>query len=534
VTLSSASAVCSGADLAEKKVLDLLAALVNKSLVLAETLRSGDARYRLLESVRQYALEQLREADEWTELKDRHLDHFLGQTQRADRELRGGHHQQWLNWLEHEYDNIRAALSWSLSRQHIEAGLQICVALYQHWVIRDYVHEGATWLERLLAQADDEVAVSLRVEGLSYATFLAGIRGRTSAQLAYGREAVTLARAAAEVAKPTLALALAAQGFGARARGDHESEFALAQEIVQLWRELGDAYQLGLALSLYTPAAMALGKYDTAREMLAEALPLLQQAGDPYRVAMALNYRGDLARCQGDYQRARTAYEESLAMLQELEAERDLASVKQNLSHTFLHLGHIEQARPLLEESLENHQAHQNLDGLAESILGSAALALVTGRTAVGARLLAAAAKHGGQHVTAEWPATRREYEHYLEQARSELTARRFRQEREAGQRLTLAEAIALARSVARQTAAISQARRQLDELTPREREVAALMAQAKSNTEIAAELVISKRTVETHVSHIYAKLGFNRRTEIVRWAIDSKLVDPEEPGFAK
>ncbi|MDX1615080.1 MAG: LuxR C-terminal-related transcriptional regulator [Candidatus Promineifilaceae bacterium] len=524
-SLSAAEAICAEDGLDQKQVLDLLSALVDRSLILANTLQPGEARYRLLETVRQYAQEKLQAAAEWADLKDRHLDHFLERTQEADQKVRGPYQPLWLNWLEREYANIRTALSWSLTHDRIEAGLRLAVALYQFWVVRDYLVEGSSWLERLLAQADDTVAVATRVDALSYANFLAGIRGRTAAQVAYGQEAVRVARAAGPQAKPALAMALSAQGFGARAQGDYETEFALSQEIIQLRRELGDPYQLGLALSLYVVPAMAVGEYEVAEAMMAEALPLLRQAGDPYRIAMALNYKGDLARCQGDYPNARRAYEESLALLRDLDAPRDLASVMHNLGHTRLHLGQVEEARTLFEHSLATHQAQQNRNGLAECLLGFAALAVSKDRPAVGTTLLAAAAAHGGRHVTDQWAATRLEYEHYLDRARAALSERRFRSARQAGQVLSLDAAVAQAQELGRALDAHRRARRQVDELTPREREVAALVGQAKSNDEIAAELVLSKRTVETHVSHIYAKLGASRRAEIVRWALDSGLV---------
>jgi predicted ATPase/DNA-binding CsgD family transcriptional regulator len=525
-SLSAAETVCAGDDIAREQVLDLLTSLVERSLVAAETRRPGEARYRMLETVRQYAQEKLRAAGEWAELRDRHLDHFVRRTEEADRKLRGREQQLWLDGLETEYDNIRAALKWSLESGRIESGLRIGAALYQFWVIRDYVDEGSSWLEQLVANADDAVAVTPRVNGLAYATLLAGIRGRTAAQVAYGREAVAVAREAGERARPALAMALSAQGFGARAQGDYQTELGLAQEIIQLRRELGDPYMLGLALSLYAPTAMAAGEYGIAQEMLDEAMPLLRQSGDPYRIAMALNYTGDLARCLGDYAPARQAYEESMAMLREVDAERDLASVMHNLGHSLLHLGQVEPARALFEQSLASHQVPQNREGLAECLIGFAALAILDDQLAEGARLLAAATAHARQHVTSRWAATRLEHEHYVELARSGLGETQFQAAQEAGQNLSLEQAVAEAQALAQRAAAARRLRSQLEELTPREREVATLVARARSNDEIAAELVLSKRTVESHISSLYAKLGFEQRAQIVRWALDSGLID--------
>jgi DNA-binding CsgD family transcriptional regulator len=244
---------------------------------------------------------------------------------------------------------------------------------------------------------------------------------------------------------------------------------------------------------------------------------------------MALNYRGDLARCERNYTRARNAYEESLSLLREIDAVRDLASVLHNLGHTVLHLGDVGRAGALFRESMASNQEHGNRPGMAECLLGFAALALVRDLPAAGARLLAAAAAAGGQHITSEWAATRMEYEYYLARARDGLTKEAFRTEQEAGHNLSLEQAVEYGKEVAREAAAAQKARKKLDELTPREREVATLIAQAKSNAEIAEELVLSKRTVEKHISNIRSKLAFTKRAQIVRWAIESGLVD--QPG---
>jgi DNA-binding CsgD family transcriptional regulator len=183
------------------------------------------------------------------------------------------------------------------------------------------------------------------------------------------------------------------------------------------------------------------------------------------------------------------------------------------------------------------HQEQRNRPGIAECLIGFAGLALASDLPAAGTRLLAAAEGIAGQHVTSEWAATRLEYEHYLALAHERLTEKAFRAEQAAGRALSLAQAVALAGEVAHKTTATQKARQKLDELTPREREVAALIVQGKSNGEIAAELVISKRTVEKHVANILSKLWFTNRAQIVRWGIEARLgkekLDGVVPGTA-
>ncbi len=528
-SLSTAEAVCAGDGVEQQQVLELLSSLVNRSLVVAQTLQRGEARYSLLETIREYAREKLLAFAEWSAIHDRHLECFLQLAEETLPKLRGQYQQLWLNWLEGEYDNIRASLTWSLESDRIEEGLRIANAIYQFWTVRDYVQEGLAWVERLLARADERISPVVRANALAYASTLAGFRGNTAKQMGYGREAGAAAEAAGEEGKRALAWALAAQAHAARAAGDHQTAFTLSLREIRLHRELGDSYFLGLSLSTTSFTAMSLGKYEEARALLDEGLPLLREVGDPYRIAMALNFSGDLARCEQHYARAQTAYEESIALLREIGAVRDLASALHNLGHNCLHLGDVQRAHALFTESLAAQLAQQNTPGVAECLIGFAAMAVVCGVPGAGARLLAAAVAIGGERVATALAATRMEYEHYLWLVRASLTETEFQAEQAAGRALSLEQAVEYAQNLPLKSAAALRTRRKPDELTVREREVVGLVAQGKSNAEIADELVVSKRTVEKHLANILSKLGFTNRAQIVRWTMETGLVKSTE-----
>jgi predicted ATPase len=410
-SLTAAEAVCAGQEVERSQVLELVSSLISKSLVTAKTLQRREARYALLETIRQYAQEKLATSGEKPVLLDRHLECYRQLTEAAVLKLTGPYQQLWLNWLEGEYDNIRAALTWSLEsngaysdpsesrpakHDRIESGLRIANAVYPFWTIRDNAEEGLWWVERLLDQSDDQVPPAVRANTLAYAVFLAGFRGNTAAQIAYGQKAAALAEVVGHDDKPALRWALAAQAYGAQAAGDRQTQFTLGQRVIELNRELGDRHQLGLALSTNSFSAMSLGNYEAAHAMLAEALPLLREAGNPYRIAMALNFSGDLARCEQNYARAQSAYQESISLLRQLPAPRDLASVLQNLGYACLHLAEVERACALFAEALAMQLAQKNTPGVVECLMGFAALAVVSGRPARGARLLAAAMALGG------------------------------------------------------------------------------------------------------------------------------------------
>ncbi len=239
---------------------------------------------------------------------------------------------------------------------------------------------------------------------------------------------------------------------------------------------------------------------------------------------MALNFSGDLARCEQKYTEAEAAYEESILLLRQLNAVRDLASVLHNLGHTCLHLGEIQRANDLFRESMELQQAQDNKPGMTECLLGFAALAMALDMPIAGARLLAAVVEVGGQRLISTWAATRMEYEYNLELVRARLTEAQFQAEQAAGRRYTLEQAAAYAQSLPFSGTASPSDGKKPGDLTRREREIAALIAQGRSNGEIANELVLSKRTVEKHIAHILWKLEITNRSQIVRWAIEAGL----------
>jgi predicted ATPase/DNA-binding CsgD family transcriptional regulator len=530
-TLDTATAICTGDGIVAEHTLERISSLESKSLVMADTIGRTHARYRLLETIREYALEKLEAAGETARLRDRHLDLFLARTEEAAPKLNEAYQQLWLNWLEGEHDDLRAALAWSLESGRIEAGLRIAIALVRFWEIRGYVREGLVWFERLLARADEEISLVVRANALAYASFLAMFLGDDSTTMAYGRKAVALAEAAGEEGSGVLAIALASLASGARAAGDYHTAFTLEEQAIQLLRESpGQPFFLGMALLGHGGVALELGDYETARASLDESLGIAREAGDSFRIAHALNALGDLARCEQKYQEAQTAYENSVTLLREVGAQHDLASVLHNLGHTCLHLGDVERAHALFCESIAAHQALQNVPGMAECLVGFAAIALLRGLPAAGARLLGAAVALGGQRTAAAsvWHVTRMEYEHNLDLARAKLTDTEFQAEQKAGRAMSPEQAVDYAQNLPLKPGiepTTVRARTETpDGLTVRERQIAALIGQGKTNGEIAAELVLSKRTVETHVSNILSKLGLTSRGHIMRWAIDRGL----------
>jgi predicted ATPase/DNA-binding CsgD family transcriptional regulator len=527
-TLDMAEGVCCGGGRGERQTLDQISSLVSKSLLVADTLGRAQARYRLLETIREYALEKLEAAGETAHLRDRHLDLFLAHAEEAEPKLNDAYQQLWLNWLENEHDNIRAALAWALESGAIEKGLRIACDIVRFWEIRGYVQEGLSWFERLLSQANEAVSPIVRANAFSRAAFLAMFLDDATATLAYGKEAVAAAESAGEAGNEVLIIALGAFSSGARVSQDFLTAYKIGERMIKLLRESpGQPFVLCMTLITMGSVAIELGQYNVGQEFLDEGLALAQADGDLFRIAMTLNILGDLARSQQKYAEAFACYERSAASLRELNAQRDLASVLCNLGFACLHLGSIERAHTLFRESMGIQQTQQNIPGVTECLLGFAAIATRQEMPSAGARLLGASTAAAGKRVTVAtiWRATRMEYEQTLELARVGLSESGFQEEQAIGQAMSVEQAIHFALSLPDNTQPTPSIEKAVSLLTSRELEVAGLIGQGKSNSEIAEELFLSKRTVETHASHILSKLGLSSRAQIMRWVIDHGLI---------
>jgi DNA-binding CsgD family transcriptional regulator/tetratricopeptide (TPR) repeat protein len=539
-TLDMLEAFYDGELLPGETTINLVSSLVNKSLVMAETTSRAQIRYRLLETIRQYLFEKLEGAGEAETWRDRHLGLFMARAEEAMPKLGGTYQQLWLNWLDDEHDNLRAALAWVLESEkggmqeiaRIESGLRMASALMLYWGMRGSYQEGMEWFRRLLARADNRISLEVRVNAIVFASFLAMFLGDGPLSLRYGREAVALAEAAGDEGKPVLTFALAGLASGEKTAGDYPAAFSTGERVLQLYRESGPRLHLGMALLSQGEIAFFMGNHAIARERWSESLEVSQKDQDTFRTAYSLNYLGDLARMEQNYSEAASKYKQSEALLRELDAQGYLASILSNQGFTFLHLGEIEPARAKFGESMAIYQDAQNKRGMIDNLVGFAAIAIQAGIPDSGVRLLAAAESLSGLPATLTWPATQMEFNRSLELARTKLANSHFQAELSAGRNMSLEQAVDYALKLPFHIGGGLQTESPNPEpamgLTGREREVAVLIAQGKTNADIAAELFLSKRTVETHASHILSKLGFSSRAQIVRWALDHGLTkDP-------
>src|SRR6266498_1137630 len=448
-TLDMAESVCASDEIVKEHTLDLLSSLVDKSFVVAETSGRAEARYRLLETIREYALEILKEADEITHLRNRHLDFFVARTEEIARKLQRSSYQGlWFNWLDGELDNIRAALDWAMESGQVEAGLRLAIALFMFWTSHGSMQEGHNWNERLLAQADEQVPILMRARAAFNAGMMAGFLGDMTAARAHERTAVALCEAAGKEGAQLLALAQAPIVVAAIVNRDFATAYVNVERTVQLLRKVGYDAELPTGLASQAVAAIGLGKYQLARSLAEEALAAAHKYGDSYAVALIVSFFGYLEHCEQNYERAQALYEEALTALRELRATHEEPRVLQSLAHARLQQGDLDQAYALICESVSLYRSQGNIKGLGECLIGFGVLASACGMQADAVRLLTTGATRGESVYLSLLLAEGREYERYLEAARWQLTEQEFEQAQQEGQAQTVEGAIEYALSL--------------------------------------------------------------------------------------
>jgi predicted ATPase/DNA-binding SARP family transcriptional activator len=311
---------------------NLLDALVDRSLVLLE---EGE-RYRLLETVRQYARERLRESGEAEVVRERHLTFYLGLSEENAAHLRGARQLAALARLEAEHDNLRAALETSLAVAP-ERALRLAAALAPFWEVRGYLEEGRRRLSSVLEKAGPWRA---------------------------SRHA-----------------AAALEGAGALAflQGDFDAAHAFCEAALQRWRRLGD--QAGVARSLGRLGRLIYdqGDYPMARTRIEEGLAIARTLEDPAGLATALAHLADLTYHQGEFSRARALYEESLGVSRDLEDAAGIARALLGLGHVARRQGNDGDSRGFCEECLVVRRAMGDLRGVAEVLLALGAVVMRQG-----------------------------------------------------------------------------------------------------------------------------------------------------------
>ncbi|MFN8492825.1 MAG: tetratricopeptide repeat protein [Caldilineaceae bacterium] len=543
-TLEAAEIICSQPDASSPNDLLMgIASLVDKSLLYplppsSEEAQESLVRFGMLETIREYALECLQAAGEAMALHRQHASSCLMLAETAEPKLLGPEQQQWLVRLETEHDNIRAALRWSLLQGEIEIGLRLSGLLWRFWEKRGHLREGRSFLEEILAQVRrDETRpafIAAHATALTAAGCLAWVQGDLAVAFARHRTALPLWQTLED--DNQICRCLNNLGNVTRAQGNSSGARELYQQALAIDRTVGNRWSLARTLNNLGTTAKDLHDYAAAQAFYEESLGLWRALDDRWCAGVVINNLGDIALLQGDYPTARVFFEESLAIARTFEDKNSCAYALNNLGLAACHQGDYATAHACHTESLLLWRELGAQQGIAYALEGAASLAIAcSGPNGAGRALqLAGAAAALRTEIGAPLPANEQALlERWLVLARQALGSA-ANAAWIAGQVMRLEQVIQLAISelippVTDLPAVAPSATLPIPSdpfgLTTRETEVLRVLAAGLSNAQIAEKLVISPRTVDSHLVAIYGKLGVNSRSAATRFALEHTLV---------
>jgi predicted ATPase len=383
-TLQAAEEVCSDGSIQAYEVLDLLAHLIDKSLVVAEP-QDGRERYRFLEMLRQYAQDRLAESIEVDEFGHRHAQHFLQMAEESYGELWGSKQGYWLARLETEHDNLRAALEWmtrDVGRE--EMLLRMAGSLWRFWEIHGYISEGRAWLVHALA-ANSNVPAYWRANGLRGAGTLARQQGDYDQAKTMHEESLALFREMG--LKIGIARELDALGEIAQYQGNYAPAIELHTESLALRYEIDDREGIAVSLGQLGNIARGRGQYQHARELLEQSLEMNRATGNKLYTALSLNNLGLVESRVCEYERAISLFEEAVSLYRELDDKPGISNTLHNLGNVAKDQGRMQRATTLYQECLALKQALGDKRGIARVMADLAEVALCQGNYARAAEL---------------------------------------------------------------------------------------------------------------------------------------------------
>jgi non-specific serine/threonine protein kinase len=467
-------------------ILDLLSSLVDKSLMRRVDAPGGETRFEMLETIREFGLEQLEAYGEGAVFRERHAQWHLSLVQQAWPEFVSRSLQEsWLIRLEQDHDDLRTALAWFEQRGAVDPYLQLSGALSWFWFVRGHLREGRELITRGLAMPGSE-----------------------------------------EVSPPTRALALLGAGMLAHYQGDEGAAIQLAEEALEVWRSLDHIWGISFTVLLLGAIAEDLGHYDRALRDLNEALAHFTQLNDHINRALVMNHLGIVHWGRGDLDQASSLLEEALEMQHAGGDRWGAANTMSFLGLVLADQGHLPRAVQLQQDSLRIRREIGILNDVAVCLANIGVHAVAGGDPALGVRLFGAEAalrsRISGTHRLPE----RDIYERTLTAARGAIGDARFQGEWALGESFDIDQAVqeALAFSPLSSAPAEPEDEALSAGLTSREAEVLRLLASGLSNADIADRLFISPRTAGTHVGRILEKLGVESRAAAVAYAFQHGL----------
>ncbi len=510
------------AEVAESPSIDGVASLIDKSLLRQAQPDDGETRCYMLETVRQYALEQLANSGELDDVLARHAAYCLRLAETAEPALVGPNQVRWLEQLDREHDNLRAALRWWIEQRDAEMAARLGGALWRFWSIRGYPREGRVWITEVL-RAVEGTRDDLHAKVLSGAGRLAFDQGDYAAARALYLQSLDIRRELGD--SRLVARSLGHLGEVAHQTGDYAAAETLFVESLGMLRKLEDPHGVAETLDKLGLTVRCLGDYPRATALYEEALAICRQLGDRAHEALVLNNLGRVAYYQADYQRARAFHQDSLVIRRQVGDRRGMATSLSDLGDTAQEQGVFDEARALRAEALGLWRQLEDPWGLAYVLESFAGYAAAVEQPQLVVELVGAASVLRESIHAPRSPGSAERIQLLVNAAMRRMGRQAAALAWTTGQSLTNDEAVALAQRLADASSGPREVRSPAQALlSPREREVVTLIARGLTNRQIADALVIGERTVHTHVANVMAKLELSSRTQIATWGVEQGL----------
>jgi predicted ATPase/class 3 adenylate cyclase len=419
--------------------------LLNNSLLRQQEDPDGGARFRMLGTVREYALEELGKQSELETMKRIHALYYVSKMAgEVGPKLFSAESVLWLDWCEDEHDNLQAALAWAQNSLEVdEYKTPLILFLSWFWYRRGYLHEGRVWAEKFLGTEWASPGTPGRAGALLGSAMLALWQGEAKTAVVEAQECLEIFQR--EENEQYLPVAMVNLGVIQVNMGNDEAAHPLLKEASPLFLQSGQKFFYAVTLVHLGNVALGLGHPLEARVWLEQAYPLTREVGDPWAISFALNNLGEVARVLGNYALARQYYEESESLLRIMGDQGDLARLVHNLGSVAQHEGNFEKARSLFTESLAMFRKFGNKRGIAECLMGLAGLKAEDGQLQQAARLFSAAEAILAESGTQWWPADRADVERNRAAIQSGLKDGTYQAEYELGQKMPLNQAFAYA-----------------------------------------------------------------------------------------
>ena len=403
-TLEAVEAVCvldaastaSSSEADDGAVLEQLAQLLDKSLVQGQQGVGGEPRFTMLETIEEYAQEQLVASGEAASVQERHANYFLRVALEADPHMYGQERDVWMERLDREDGNLRAALAWSKAdKDAVQTGLRLVGALAFYWVLRGAVREGRAWLEGMLERTGSTDRSAARGQALIGAGWLDWGEGDYAAASLRAEEGLSMVREAGD--KRGIGTAEWLLGLVRMGQRNSSAARPLLEESRTLYKDLGDVGGEALSLYFLGMAAYFSGDRAGARAHYEESLRLFQEQGDVFGVTLLVSALEVVGLPQGDEEMVRSLYEQSLPLMRASRDRGRLGIILINTGDVWLHQsGGEQQAKMLYQQGLPLWQDMQRVDnglGIVRGLAGMAEVAAAQGQAERAGQLFGAAAR---------------------------------------------------------------------------------------------------------------------------------------------